>query len=218
MLNVPAPGLVRVNLPAATLNAAQPELEDLRIVDTAGNQVPYLIERLAPNPESMLRPKEFRSTIEAGATRLILETGTTAPIASGSLETPATQFVKAVQIEGSHNGASWKKLATGEPIFQLPGGVAKLRISFPDAAWEFLRLTIDDRRSEPVPFTGAQLHKARSTAPMEGVPITIKSRDESLGVTRLALDLGAANLTLASLRIDTSEPLFTRPITVAIPE
>src|SRR5205823_12903509 len=85
-------------------------------------------------------------------------------------------------------------------------------------AWEFLRLTIDDRRSEPVPFTGAQLHKAHSTALMEGVPITIKSRDESLGVTRLALDLGAANLPLASLRIDTSEPLFTRPITVAVPE
>ena len=121
MLNVPAPGLVRVNLPAATLNAAQPGLEDLRIVDTAGNQVPYLIERLVPNPESMLRPKEFRSTIEAGATRLILETGTTAPIGGVSLETPASQFVKAVQVDGSHNGANWKKLATGEPIFQLPG-------------------------------------------------------------------------------------------------
>ena len=218
MLNVPAPGLVRVNLPAATLNAAQPGLEDLRIVDTAGNQVPYLIERLAPHPESMLRPKEFRSTIEAGATRLILETGTTAPIAGVSLETPASQFVKAVQVEGSHNGANWKKLAAGEPIFQLPSGVANLRISFPDAAWEFLRLIIDDRHSEPVPFTGAQLHRPRSAAPAETLPITIKSRDDSLGVTRLALDLGAANLTVASLRIDTSEPLFTRTVTLAVPE
>ncbi|PYJ99362.1 MAG: hypothetical protein DME68_04120 [Verrucomicrobia bacterium] len=189
MLNVPAPGLVRVNLPAATLNAAQPGLEDLRIVDTAGNQVPYLIERLAPHPESMLRPKEFRSTIEAGATRLILETGTTAPIAGVSLETPASQFVKAVQVEGSHNGANWKKLAAGEPIFQ-----------------------------EPVPFTGAQLHRPRSAAPAETLPITIKSRDDSLGVTRLALDLGAANLTVASLRIDTGEPLFTRTVTLAVPE
>jgi hypothetical protein len=217
-LNVPAPGLVRVNLPATTLNAAQPGLEDLRIVDAAGNQVPYLIERPAPDPESMLRPKEFRSTIEAGATRLILETGTTAPIAGVSLETPASQFVKAVQVEGSHNGANWKKLAAGQPIFQLPGGAAKLRVSFAEGAWEFLRLTIDDRRSEPVPFTGAQLHRARSTAPAEAVPITIKSRDESLGVTRLALGLGASNLLLASLRIDTSEPLFTRSVTLAIPE
>src|SRR5438034_11263801 len=172
-LNVPASGLVRVNLPATTLNATQPGLEDLRIVDTAGNQVPYLIERLAPHPESMLRPKEFRSTIEAGATRLILETGTTAPIAGVSLETPASQFVKAVQVEGSHNGANWKKLAAGEPILQLPSGVANLRISFPDAAWEFLRLIIDERHSEPVPFTGAKLHRPRSAATAETLHIPI---------------------------------------------
>src|SRR5204863_8920244 len=167
----------RVDLPTTTLNSAQPGLEDLRIVDAAGNQVPHLIEQPTPEPESMLRPKEFRSTIEAGATRLILETGTTAPIAGVSLETPASQFVKAVQVEGSHNGANWRKLAAGEPIFQLSSGVANLRISFADAAWEFLRLTIHDPRSEPVPLTGAQLHRPRSAAPAETLPITIKSRD-----------------------------------------
>jgi hypothetical protein len=217
-LNVPASGLVQVNLPAPTLDAAQPGLEDLRIVDTTGNRVPYLIERPAPEAESTLRPKEFRSTIEASATRLVLETGTTAPIAGVSLETPASQFVKAVQVEGSHDGANWKKLAAGEPIFQLPGGAAKLHVSFPEGGWRFLRLTADDRRSDPVPFTGAQLHRPRSTAPAEAVSIRIKSRDESLGVTRLALDLGASNLVLASLRIDTSEPLFTRSVTLAVPE
>src|SRR5438094_9472534 len=113
----------------------------------------------------MLRPKEFRSTIEAGATRLILETGTTAPIGGVSLETPASQFVKAVQVEGSHNGANWKKLAAGEPIFQLSSGVANLRISFADAAWEFLRLTIDDRRAEPVALIDSQLDVPPSAAP-----------------------------------------------------
>ena len=217
-LNVPASGLVRVNLPATTLDAAQPDLQDLRIVDTAGNQVPYLIERPAPEAESTLRPKEFRSTIEGGTTRLVLETGTTGPIAGVTLETPASHFVKAVQVEGSHDGANWKKLAAGEPIFQLPGGAAKLRVSFPEGGWRFLRLTADDRRSDPVPFTGVQLHRARSTAPAEAVPIRIKSRDESLGVTRVALDLGASNLVLASLRIDASEPLFTRSVTLAAPE
>ena len=217
-LKVPASGLVRVNLPALTLDAAQPDLEDLRIVDAAGNQVPYLIERPAPEAESTLRPKEFRSTIEGGTTRLVLETGTTAPIAGVSPETPASQFVKAVEVEGSHDGANWRKLAGGEPIFQLPGGAAKLRVSFPEGGWKFLRLTVDGRRSDPVPFNGAQLHRARSTAPAEAVSIRIKSRDESFGVTRLALDLGASNLPLASLRIDTSEPLFTRSVTLAIPE
>src|SRR5205085_6837069 len=77
-LDIPARGLVRINLPAATLDAAQPELEDLRIIDSTGNQVPYLIERLLPDPESTIPPTEFRRTIENGATHLILKTGTSA--------------------------------------------------------------------------------------------------------------------------------------------
>src|SRR6266704_6855961 len=79
-LDIPAAGLVHVNLPAATLDAAQPGLEDLRIVDSKGDQVPYLIERLVPDAESMIRPAEFRSTIDNGATHLILKTGMSAPI------------------------------------------------------------------------------------------------------------------------------------------
>jgi hypothetical protein len=216
-LDVARPGLVRVKLPAVTLDVAQSGLEDLRLVDQAGNQVPYLVERPVPEAETTVRPAEFRSSIENGATRLILKTGTSAPIAGVTIETPARQFVKGADVEGSHDGANWKKLAAGEPIFESPYGATKSRVSFGEGVWEFLRITIDDRRSEPVPFTGAQLHKARATAPVESVPIRIKSRDESLGTTRLDLDLGGANLTLASLRIETNEPLFTRAVTLATP-
>jgi len=100
----------------------------------------------------------------------------------------------------------------------LPNGATKLRVSFPEGAWQFLRITIDELGSPPVPFTGAHLHKARTTAPAEAVSITVKTRDESPGTTRLDLDLGAANLTLGSLRIESSEPVFTRPVTLAVPE
>src|SRR6516225_7315590 len=215
---VPAKGLVRVNIPAATLDAARPGLEDLRIIDSGGNQVPYLIERLLPDPESTIRPMEFRSTIENGATRLVLKTGTSAPVVGVSLETPATRFMKAVDVEGSNDETTWTKLAGGDSLFQLPNGATKLRVSFPEGPWQLLRITIDDLGSPPIPFTGAQLHKARTTAPAEAVAIMVKSRDESPGETRLALDLGAANLTLGSLRIDTNEPVFTRAVTLAVPE
>src|SRR5512133_1574820 len=178
-LDIPVAGLVHVNLPATTLDAAQPGLEDLRIVDSKGDQVPYLIERLLPDPESTIRPTEFRSTIENGATHLILKTGTSAPIIGVSLETPATRFMKAADVEGSNDGRTWIKLAGGDSLFQLPNGATKLRVSFPEGAWQFLRITIDDLGSPPGPFTGARLHKARTTAPAEAVAATIKSRGES---------------------------------------
>ncbi|HJY53646.1 MAG TPA: DUF3999 family protein [Candidatus Udaeobacter sp.] len=217
-LEVPAKGLVRVNVPAATLDAAQPGLEDLRIVDSIGNQIPYLIERLLPGPESKIRPEEFRSTIENSATHLILKTGTSAPIIGVSFETPATHFMKAADVEGSNDGRTWIKLAGGDSVFHLGNGATKLRVSFPEVAWQLLRITIDDLGSPPIPFSGAHLHKARTTAPAEAVAVTIKSRDESPGTTRLALDLGAANLTLGSLRIESNEPVFTRAVTLAVPE
>ena len=217
-LDVPAKGLVRLNIPATTLNTAQPGFEDLRIVDSSGNQVPYLIERLLPDAESTTRPTEFGSTIENGATHLNLKTGTSTPIIGVSLETPATQFMKAADVEGSNDGRTWTKLAGGNSLFQLPNGATKLRVLLPEGAWQFLRITIDDLGSPPVPFTGAQLHTARTNAPAEAVEVTIKSRDESPGITRLALDLGAANLTLGSLRVDTNEPVFTRAVALAVPE
>src|SRR4029077_11979792 len=121
----------RGSFAAATLEAAEPGLEDLRIVDSKGDQVPYLIERLAPDAESMIRPTEFRSTIENGATHLILKTGTSAPIIGVSVETAGTHFMKAADVEGSNDGRTWTKLAGGDSLFQLPNGATKLRVSLP---------------------------------------------------------------------------------------
>src|SRR5947207_11901070 len=143
-VEVPAEGLVRVNGPAATLDAAQHGLEDLRIIDSTGSQGPYLVERLLPEPESTIRPTEFRSIIENGALHLILKTGTSAPIIGVSLETPATRFMRAADVEGSNDGRTWIKLAGGDSLFQLPNGATKLRVSVPEGAWQFLRVTIDE--------------------------------------------------------------------------
>src|SRR5439155_24484805 len=55
-LEIPAAGLVRVNLPPPTLDAAQPGPEDVRIVDSNGSQVRYVGERLLPDAESMIPP------------------------------------------------------------------------------------------------------------------------------------------------------------------
>ena len=100
----------------------------------------------------------------------------------------------------------------------MTSGAENLDVSFPAGVWEFLRLTIDDSRTPAAPFTGVQLRVAETRAPVEPLPISIKSRDESPGVTRLGVDLGATNLTVASLRIKTPDRLFARLVAIAIPE
>jgi hypothetical protein len=218
-IEVTAPGLVQVNLSPETLNIARPDLSDVRIIDATEKEVPFLIDQPMPRAESMVRLKDFRAEIISAETRLLVTTGTDLTIAGITLETPAgTSFIKSVRVEGSNDQKNWRTLTSGDPVFSMGNGAARLRVQFSEGKWQFLRVVVDDNRTPPLPWTGARLIIAGSPAPMEPVPVTIKSRDENPGMTRIALDLGAANLRIASLRIGTSEPIFTRAVTVAVPE
>ena len=217
--NVPASGLVKLSLPVETLDAARPALEDLRLCDDAGNEVPYLIEHPVPVVKVVQNVKSFHISLTPSNTAIVLETGLTQPLDDVTLETPARSFLKPVRIEGSTDLKRWQPLEQGQPIFRQPDGVNRLHVSFPAGTWPWLRLTVDDQRTPPIPFTGAHIRVAvTEPAPTEWLPVTIAERDENPGETRLALNLGAANLSLTAVQIETAEPLFTRHVTFAVPQ
>ena len=217
--DVPATGLVKLSLPTATLEAARPGLEDLRLYDDAGREVPYLIERPKPAGKVIRDAKSFQVAVNGATTVLILETGLTQPLDGVTIDSPATSFLKAVHIEGSPDGQSWQTLARGQLIFRQPDGVSQLHLTIPVGTWPWLRLTVDDQRSPPIPFTGARVHAAEvEPVPAEALPVTIVTRDENPGQTRLTISLSAANLDVASVGIETTEPLFTREVTLAAPQ
>jgi hypothetical protein len=216
-LDVKAGGLTQVALPPSTLDAARDGLEDLRILDSRGNEVPYTIVKPVRRMPSLVPPKKITTTLEGDATVILIETGVDFPLDAVTLETPARGFIKSVSVEGSNDKTTWTKLTSGQPIFRQANGVAHLRAGFDTAKWAFLRLRVDDQRAEAVPFTGAWLHGVTSElAKPEPLPVTITERAENDSATRLTLNLGAANLRLASLRIETDEPLFTRAVSVAV--
>ena len=219
--DVAAPGLVKISLPVDTLDAARPALEDLRLCDDAGNELPFLITRPAPSPKAVQSAKSFQVSLQPAATVITLETGLAQPLDGVTLESPAANFIKAVRVEGSADGQTWQRLAQGQPIFrQFPRGRerSQLHVSFPAGTWPFLRLSIDDQRSQAIPFTGARVHAADvEGTPVELQNVTIAERNENPGETRLTLNLGSANLDVASVKIETDEPLFTRAVTLAVP-
>ena len=112
---VPATGLMKLSLPMATLDTARPGLEDLRLYDDAGHEVPYLIERPKPAGRIIQEAKSFQVSVDAAKTVLTLETGLAHPLDGVTLETPASSFLKAVRIEGSLDGQGWQTLAQGQP-------------------------------------------------------------------------------------------------------
>ena len=216
---VPAAGLVKLSLSPETLDAAGPALEDLRLYDNAGNEVPYLIERPVPVVKVVQSPKSFHVSLTPSNTVIVVETGLTQPLDDVVLETPAGSFLKPVRIEGSTDLKRWQVLEQGQPIFRQPDGPNRLHLSFPAGAWPWLRLTVDDQRTPAIPITAARIRVAvAEPASTEWLPATIAERDENPGETRLALNLCAANLSIAAVQIETAEPLFTRHVSLAVPE
>jgi len=216
---VSATGLTKISLPVETLNAARPALEDLRIYDDAGNEIPYLVEHPKPSPKIVQAARSFQTSLSTSNTVITLETGLSQPLDAITLESPAANFIKAVQIESSDDGDNWQMLAQGKPIFRQLNSVANLKVSFRPITAKWLRLTIDDQRSAPIPFTGVRVQAyPNDSLPGELIPATISERDENSGETRLALNLGAVNLDIASIQIETAEPLFMRQIVFAVPQ
>src|SRR3954468_17978683 len=71
-LNVTAAGLVQVDLPAASFDAAGPDPQDFRIVDSSGREIAYLLDRPPVPSPRLVRPASFESRVEPGSTRHVI--------------------------------------------------------------------------------------------------------------------------------------------------
>lgn len=202
-------GIYRIELPSETIDALRPGLDDLRIFDPEGHEVAYLRE---PEQErsNQRRATVFTPSLDPTATTVLLETGASSPFSAIALESPARAFLKSARIEGSHDKKEWKELAAGQPIFRMAEGREELALQFPPGTWEYLRVTLDDARSAPIPITGAIIFNAPPATVEETAPIQIISRDELPGATRLAIRLPAGNLRVAAIRLYSPDPAFSR--------
>lgn len=220
---VAAPGLVRVDLPAATFDAAQPGLADLRLLDPAGRETAYFLDRTriaaADEVPRAITPRAFHAVPGHGSTQLIIETGTTAELDFLALETSAPYFLKAAHGEVSADGLVWRSLGPAIPLFRQ-FGAEQLRVALGRNRAAFIRLTLDDARSGPVTFSQVRLQPApvQAAPPLLAFGARITRRDEFAGETVLTVQLDGRHAPLAALSLETDEPLFMRRVTVTVRE
>ncbi len=211
-------GPIKFSLPPATQDAAQPDLRDLRIIDASGKEIPYLLLTPVAPVGNKIAPKVFRTELTDKATILFIETGTAQPLDFIELETGATSFIKPVRIDLSTDGENWNYFDSNLPVFRQDGAT-KTTIPLGQKIAPHVRLTINDEQSRPIAITGAYLQVSNTTpSPTEPFTPRIVRTEEFTGETVITLDLGAANLSLASLEISTEDTLFARNVTVAVQE
>ena len=212
-------GLIRLRVSVETLDAARPNLEDLRIIDLNGNEIPYALDRPQPQGRRSVAPRTFNVTLLNNRTTLLLESAVTEPLEGLTLITPDRGFIKAALVEGSNDQRTWQSWIAGAPIFQQYRGASQMHIPLPGVSARWIRITLEDRLSPPVPFTGASLHASQPGAPAtELLPVQILEQTEGAGESRLTLDLGGAHLNLATLEINATDSLYLRPGSIAVPQ
>jgi hypothetical protein len=213
--DVTASGITRLELPSETLNVSRQQLEDLRLLAPSGTEVPFIIERASLVPPREAAVRTFKSSLTDGSTVIEVETGSTEAIDAVSIDSPAANFIKAARLEGSNDGVQWNELATNEVIFRQSNGASRMRIPFASAPHARLRITLDDKRSQPVPFTAARVEFTTQKQAMVPHVVSIVQTDEKPRETVLIVNLGAANLNLSHLRLTVSDPVFSRRVSVS---
>lgn len=223
-LDVAAPGLMKVPLPAATFDAAQPGLTDLRVIDASGQETSYLLDRdLSYRDASLVaakavRPKAFRVMPGEESTQLLIETGTDAHLDGLTLETVVPFFLKAAHVDISADGNEWQSLGAAIPLFRQ-FGAEQLRVSLGRRQVAFVRITLDDVHTRPAAFTGATLQPSPTKAappPLTPLGAEITRRDEFAGETVLTVTLAGAHVPLAELGFGAKEPLFMRRVSITV--
>lgn len=216
-LPVERAGFMKLPLPVETMNAARSNLEDLRVYNSRGEEVPFYLQAPAQISSRSVSIPRFTSRVEEARTIVEFETGTAEPLEFLDVQTPARDFIKPITIAGSNDGSDWQTLVQAQPIFRR-GISSHLEIPLPRRAWKFLRVIAHDAREPAIPIQGFTLQTAPvDQNPPRALEARILERQEAGQDTRVTIDLGAANLYLARIEVTTPEPFFTRGVSVLTP-
>lgn len=215
-LEVPRAGLIRVELGLEALAQTRPDRGDIRVLDPDGQEVPWRLHRAMGGgpPATTLAVTSLVARVENRRSILEFDTGTTAPLSGLRLVTSASGFFKPATLDGRRDG-TWERLATGVPLYQNYQRASELQLDVTPGSWDRLRLILDDSRTAPIPVRSIVLSLSPTTpSTLSTSPITLRSRTEEPGTSRLRLDLGASGLDVAWIELETPEPLFTRPVRI----
>jgi len=211
----PSQGLVRIELPATTLGLIQVSCADLRLVSSQGREIPWALE-LPAVPRHFVRDVSAPSVaLRDGSTELSLECPADFGLLEGiELVSPQARFNKPVRILTSQDGRDWALLADAIPLSKVAGRGLEAYLALPRAAASrFLRLQIDDARSEAIQIDRVRFHfREEENAVATPADCTLAAPTQEGTETRWPVDFGTPGLHLSSLRLSIKDPVFRRHV------
>jgi hypothetical protein len=211
-LTAPAGGPVRIEPDGAMYGHARAGFADLRVLDAAGNQVPW---RTEPAPAAVTArpvPLVARGVLD-GVVSVVLDRGTTPEIIDRiELDVPDRDFVGSVEVLGSTTGAegSYATLSTTQ-VYAVHGAVEARSTTavFPPTDYRYLLV----RARGVSRIDGATVARDPQQPRLEPVDAE-PSLMQQARATVVTLDLGFANVPVDAVEVRSSTDRFVRRVVV----
>jgi len=196
-------------------------LQDLRLRDAAGREVPYLLIE----PPSRTPAWKKAAILPIASTKktsgLEADLGATTDVDRIEIAGVAAPFLKRLKLEGGGDRTHWTVLADEATVFDLPED--KLRnaeVAFTPGEYRYLRVTWDDRNSARVASVGtvrARVHDSGSEPAPVSVPVAFRVLASERGKSRYRLTLPGPHLPVAAIELQVANANVDRAATVSEP-
>lgn len=215
-LNAGGAGVYKYELPLKAMDRALSSLADIRVLDAAGKEIPYLLETVRPMAVTPVNLPRFKSKLEGNKTVLTAHSEKPAYVHSVAMETPAGSFIKPADVYVSMDGKQWVKAAGSVPIFRQYRNSENLRVDIAPVLAKYIKIIVDDARAAPVPFTGLKaVTMPQVPALLKTVAVSLISKEDYASASRIAVRLPARNLFISAVELAVSDKLFSRQVRVS---
>jgi len=211
--------LARVAVPVGVYARARPRLADLRLVDDAGQEVPYVVYA-----RQRVERRQWRATkledlgyVEGQHTQAVADLGEN-PEPHNTLLVDSTEnnFFAFVDVEASDDRRTWRVVREAAPIYrfrpdQLEGNQV---VTYPDSRARYLQLRISWQENRQFQLVGCRVAQhvveeaERVTWPATLAPDAAAAPKQTAWVA----DLGGPEVPVAEVRFQTSSAEFHRPV------
>jgi hypothetical protein len=212
--------LVAVAAPPEIFAHAQRTLDDLRIIDDRGAEVPYVLNIASGTERTQtLGARQLElSYVPRKYTQVVFDLGAQAPFHNSiDIHTTFTNFIAWAQLEISDDAREWRRTGELQPVYAFAnkGVTGTGTLTYPQTNARYMRVRVYDR-VEKFPLTGVTVAYT-TQVPEERVSFsgaeasTSASQQNQKTVWRA--DFGY-RLPLDSMRIDSSSQEFYRRVEV----
>ena len=224
----PRPGLADFVLDRDVLDKARTDAADLRLYDSTGREIPYLLQiRRELDNHSLVTGREFNRAAEGGASLVSCDLGGQPQEHNEVvIATAGNDFRRLADVQGSADGLQWVTLASQAILFRFSAdgrSAEQNSVSYPVSRYRYVRVRVErdpqvDRAVPEITSLGVRrsIHAKGETVsfvatlePREADPV--QGRPASVW----PIDLGS-RIPLQSLVLNVGDPTFSRPFQLEI--